>query len=154
MILFLNNFAKNLILIESISNPLSDINNISNITDKSNETREKIKGEYIPYTNKKLNWHTDGYYYPINLSVNPFLLHCENQAESGGKNQLIDHEVIYIFLRDHNPEFIDILMRKDIMEIPKNKNISSSKSIKGPVFYIDKENYLNMRYTSRKQNIV
>ena len=152
--LVLQQFCKKLNLVESISNPLSDINNISNITDNSNKTREKIKGEYIPYTNKKLNWHTDGYYYPTNFSVKSFLLHCENQAESGGKNHLIDHEIIYIFLRDHNPEFIDILMQKDIMEIPKNKNISSSKSIKGPVFYIDKENYLNMRYTSRKQNIV
>ena len=73
----------------------------------------------------------------------------ESQRQAG-KNHLIDHEIIYIFLRDHNPEFIDILMQKDIMEIPKNKNISSSKSIKGPVFYIDKENYLNMRYTSRE----
>ena len=45
-------------------------------------------------------------------------------------------------------------MQKDIMEIPKNKNISSSQAIKGPVFYIDEGNYLNMRYTSRKQNIV
>lgn len=152
--LVLQQFCKKLNLVESISNPLSDINNISNITDKSNETREKIKGEYIPYTNKKLNWHTDGYYYPINLSVKSFLLHCENQAASGGKNQLIDHEVIYIFLRDHNPEFIDILMQEDIMEIPKNKNISSSQAIKGPVFYIDEGNYLNMRYTSRKQNII
>ena len=40
------------------------------------------------------------------------------------------------------------------MEIPKNKNISSSQAIKGPVFYIDEGNYLNMRYTSRKQNII
>ena len=39
--------------------------------------------------------------------------------------------MIYIFLRDHNPEFIDILMQEDIMEIPKNKNISSSQAIKG-----------------------
>ena len=73
------------------------MNNISNITDNSNKTRKKIKGEYIPYTNKKLNWHTDGYYYPINLSVKSFLLHCENQAASGGKNQLIDHEVFIFF---------------------------------------------------------
>ena len=51
MILLLNNFAK-LNLIESISNPLSDINNISNITDKSNETREKIK-ENISHTQIK-----------------------------------------------------------------------------------------------------
>ena len=50
MILLLNNFAKS--LIESISNPLSDINNISNITDKSNETREKLK-ENISHTQIK-----------------------------------------------------------------------------------------------------
>tara|TARA_B100001113_G_scaffold353132_1_gene356445 strand:+ start:28 stop:912 length:885 start_codon:yes stop_codon:yes gene_type:complete len=152
---FLQEFCKKLKLIESVSNPLSDINNISNITDNSAfKSNNSNKTEYIPYTNKKLNWHTDGYYYPINISVKSFLLHCESQAEQGGRNFLIDHEIIYIFLRDHNPDYIDILMQKDIMEIPRNKNIKDSKAIKGPVFYIDKDGSLNMRFTSRKQNII
>ena len=40
------------------------------------------------------------------------------------------------------------------MEIPKNKNSKSSLSSIGPVFYIDTENFLNMRFTSRQQNII
>ena len=150
----LKEFCSKLNLVKSISNPLSDENNISNITNEPKLVEKKSGVEYIPYTNKQLNWHTDGYYYPIDKSVKSFLLHCECPADEGGKNLLIDHEIIYIYLRDHNPDYIDILMKKNIMEIPKNKNIKGSKSIIGPVFYIDDEGLLNMRFTSREQNII
>ena len=41
--LVLQQFCKKLNLVESISNPLSDINNISNITDNSNKLVKKSK---------------------------------------------------------------------------------------------------------------
>ena len=150
----LKEFCSKLKLIKSIPNSLSDENNISNITAETKLIERKSGVEYIPYTNKKLNWHTDGYYYPIDDSVKSFLLHCECPADKGGKNFLLDHEIIYIYLRDHNPDYINILMQKNIMEIPRNKNIEGSKSIVGPVFYIDEEGFLNMRFTSRQQNII
>ena len=147
-------FCSKLQLKDSISNLLANENDISNITDQS-EVKEKKSGvEYIPYTNKQLNWHTDGYYYPIKYSVKSFLLHCENPAANGGQNILLDHEIIYIYLRDHNPDFIEILMQNNIMGIPKNNNISGSSSIVGPVFYTDEDGFLNMRFTSRQQNII
>ena len=82
------------------------------------------------------------------------MLHCENPAANGGQNILLDHEIIYIYLRDHNPDFIEILMQNNIMGIPKNNNISGSSSIEGPVFYTDEDGFLNMRFTSRQQNII
>ncbi len=150
----LQNFCTKLDLINFVSNLLADSKGISTITDQVN-TKSKLSGiEYIPYTNKQLNWHTDGYYYPINTSVKSFLLHCMLPAKSGGENILLDHEIIYIYLRDHNHDFIKILMQNNIMEIPKNKNIKNSQSIIGPVFYTDEDGFLNMRFTSRQQNII
>jgi hypothetical protein len=150
----LQEFCVQLNLMSSVSNLLADQNGISSITDNSSLVQKKSNIEYIPYTNKPLNWHTDGYYHPLHLTVKSFLLHCNEPAQKGGENLLLDHEILYIFLRDHNPDFIDILMQENIMEIPKNKNSKSSSSSIGPVFYIDTENFLNMRFTSRQQNII
>lgn len=147
-------FCSRLNLQSSVSNLFSDDSGISNITNEQNILKKDSRSEYIPYTNKSLNWHTDGYYYPENMSVKSFLLHCVNPAKNGGKNLILDHEVIYIFLRDHNPEYIDILMHNDVMEIPKNQNNKDSKNISGPVFYIDENGLLNMRFTSRQKNII
>jgi len=150
----LQNFCSKLDLQNSISNLFSNENGISNITDELNLSKKDSRSEYIPYTNKSLNWHTDGYYYPRDKSVKSFLLHCVNPAEDGGVNLLLDHEIIYIFLRDHNPDYINILMNNEIMEIPKNKNNKNSKTSSGPVFYIDRNGSLNMRFTSRQKNII
>jgi len=151
---YLHAFCAKLGLIKSISNLLSDDDNISNITNQDINKKSTINREYIPYTNKQLNWHTDGYYYPLDQTIKSFLLHCVNPAKEGGQNLLLDHEIIYIHLRDHNPDFIDILMQNNIMEIPKNNNVEGSKNISGPVFYTDDKNFLNMRFTSRQQNII
>jgi len=149
----LENFCTMLNLNNSISNLFSDSNNISDIKDHK-DTNNNQMGEYIPYTNKPLNWHTDGYYYPLNNSVKSFLLHCVNPAHRGGENLLLDHEILYILIRDHNPSYIKILMENNIMGIPRNKNNAESTNINGPVFFIDDEYSLNMRFTSRQQNIV
>ena len=148
------NFCATLGLTNSVSNLFSDEDNISNITNQEEKEKLTSKGEYIPYTNKQLNWHTDGYYYPINSAIKSFLLHCVCPAKEGGENLLMDHEIIYIHIRDHNPDFIDVLMQNNVMEIPSNKNIKGSKNISGPVFYVDEKNFLNMRFTSRQKNII
>ena len=149
----LENFCTMLNLNNSISNLFSDSKNISDIRDHKDTNNNQI-GEYIPYTNKPLNWHTDGYYYPLNNSVKSFLLHCVNPAHRGGENLLLDHEILYIIIRDYNPNYIKILMENNIMGIPRNKNNAESTNINGPVFFIDDEYSLNMRFTSRQQNIV
>jgi len=150
----LQEFCAQLNLVGSVSNLLADKNGMSSITDNSSLVQKKSNIEYIPYTNKTLNWHTDGYYHPLNSTVKSFLLHCNEPAQDGGENLLLDHEILYIFLRDYNPDYIDVLMQENIMEIPKNKNSKYSSSSVGPVFYIDRENFLNMRFTSRQQNII
>ena len=111
--------------------------------------------DYIPYSNRPLNWHTDGYYATKKNPVRSFLLHCVRQASVGGESSLIDPEVVYIRLRDLNPLYISSLMLEDAMTIPANTFDKSvlRPQITGPVFWID-QGTLRMRYTARKRNVL
>ena len=111
---------------------------------------------YIPYTTKALNWHTDGYYNPINEHIRSFLLHCIQNATTGGENMLINHELIYIQLYDKDPELVAALMQTDALTIPANieHGVQVRAAQTGPVFYRDSStNTLQMRYTARSRSI-
>jgi len=115
------------------------------------------KGGYIPYTNKPLSWHTDGYYNAPENRIRAMVLHCDRDASEGGVNELLDPEIAYIRLRDENPQFIASLMHQQAMIIPANEDPRSAyrpDSI-GPVFEIDEQSgYLDMRYSARARNII
>jgi hypothetical protein len=88
--------------------------------------------------------------------IRAMLLHCVRSAGEGGENGLLDHEVVYIRLRDENPDYIAALMRPDVMTIPANTEPDGTIRAEntGPVFVIDPETGgLAMRYTARKRNI-
>jgi hypothetical protein len=111
---------------------------------------------YIPYTNHRLLWHTDGYYNPAGQQVHAIVLHCVNPAARGGENALLDHEVAYIHLRDANPQFVRALMAPDAMTIPANTEpgIAPRPAQSGPVFSVDSASgSLHMRYTARTRSI-
>ena len=112
--------------------------------------------QYIPYTNRALNWHTDGYYNPFGRQISAFALYCVNQAEKGGDNFFFDHEIMYLLIRDTAAELMEALMCPDLMEIPAN--IQGNRIVRaqesGPVFSIGRNGTLDMRYTSRPRNIV
>jgi len=111
--------------------------------------------QYIPYTNRALNWHTDGYYNPFDRQINAFALYCVNQAAKGGGNFFFDHEMMYLLIRDSSVELMEALMCPDLMEIPAN--IQGNRIVRaqesGPVFSIGRSGTLNMRFTSRPRNI-
>ncbi|MCO6413835.1 MAG: TauD/TfdA family dioxygenase [Thiogranum sp.] len=117
---------------------------------------QRQEGEYIPYTNRRLNWHTDGYYNAADRQVRGVILHCVQPAAEGGENALLDHEIAYIQLRDENPDFIRALMAADTMTVPAN--IRDGREIRpqhsGPVFSVDAGGKLHMRYSARARNIV
>lgn len=114
------------------------------------------RARYIPYTNRALNWHTDGYYNPTESRIDAFSLYCANQAGKGGDNFLLDHEMVYLQIRDTDPDLLVALMDPGVMVVPAN--ISDNRLVRqaesGPVFMIDSETgRLNMRYSARPQNI-
>lgn len=118
---------------------------------------EKRQFEYIPYSNRAISWHTDGYYNTLEKRIRGMILHCVSPAARGGENALVDHEMIYLQLRDENPAHIEALMQPEVMTIPAN--IEGGVEIRGeqtgPVFSIDEDTgSLHMRYTARTRSIV
>ena len=98
------------------SNMLADDDGITSLQ----VAEEKSQRGYIPYSNKRLLWHTDGYYNSADRRIRAFVLHCVSPAAEGGDNSLLDHEAAYILMRDANPEYIHALMAPDAMTIPAN----------------------------------
>lgn len=112
-------------------------------------------GGYIPYTNKRLSWHTDGYYNPPKQQVRAIAMHCVRPAAQGGENQFLDPEILYIAIRDQNPQWIEALQSPDAMVIPANveNGVTIRGETRGPVFSVIPSGYLHMRYSARTRNI-
>jgi alpha-ketoglutarate-dependent taurine dioxygenase len=110
---------------------------------------------YIPYTDRPIKWHTDGYYNSPEWQIRGMVLHCVRRAASGGENRLIDHEMAYLLLRDESPEHIHALMQPDAMVIPER--VDEKDGVRpaqgGPVFSLDGNGNLHMRYTARTRSI-
>jgi len=120
------------------------------------QVREQVGNMYIPYTNKALSWHTDGYYNHLDKQIFGIIMHCVRPAIEGGVNSLINPENVYIALRDENPAYIEALMHPEAMIIPDN--VEAGKVIRaaqdGPVFMVKPNGRLHMRFSARKRNIV
>ena len=166
-------FARQLGLVRLEGNYLADEDGLSSITPADDE--ESIRGEYVPYTHKPINWHTDGYYNAPDRRILGMLLHCAQDADSGGENALLDPDIAYIQLRDTNPDYVAALMQPNAMTIParmdeaaltptlsqreRGQTLSPNPSIarpeqSGPVFSVDPiEGFLHMRYTARTRSI-
>lgn len=133
-------------------NWLADDDGVSQVT----VTGEAGRGEYIPYTNRPIRWHTDGYYNPPERRIRAMVLHCVVAAAEGGVNALLDHEIAYLLLRDADPAHVRALMREDAMTIPARADEDgiARPAQTGPVFSIDPANgSLHMRYTARTRSI-
>ena len=132
-------------------NLCADEDAITSLTVRSDALRQG----YIPYSNRPIAWHTDGYYNPLDRQIHALLLHCVQPAEVGGENDLLDHEIVYIMLRDENPDYIRALMHPNAMTIPANEVegevLRPARS--GPVFAVYPDGHLHMRYTDRSRSI-
>jgi alpha-ketoglutarate-dependent taurine dioxygenase len=132
-------------------NMCADNDAITSLTVQSDALRQG----YIPYSNRPIAWHTDGYYNRLDRQIHGLLLHCVQPANEGGRNELLDHEIVYLRLREENPDFIRALMHPRAMTIPANrvegKELRPARS--GPVFAIYPDGHLHMRYTDRSRSI-
>lgn len=130
----------------------ADHDGVSELTVRDGQWR----GGYIPYTNKPIHWHTDGYYNEEQRKIHSMVLYCVQNALRGGENALLDHEIAYIHLRDNNPDYIRALLHPQAMTIPANiingREIRPDRS--GPVFSIDTNGSLHMRYTARTRSVI
>ena len=122
------------------------------------DEEDKKRKHYIPYSNRPIKWHTDGYYNTSDKQIRGMLLHCVNPASEGGDNALLDQEIVYLLLRDENPDYIRLLMQDDVMVIPprlnKDNEIVRAEEA-GPIFSVESQTgNLHMRYTIRTHNII
>jgi hypothetical protein len=132
-------------------NPGADEDAITAVTIQS----DALHRGYIPYTDKPIAWHTDGYYNSRQRQIHAFILHCVTPAAEGGENALLDPDIVYIRLRDRDPTHIRALMHAEAMTIPPN--IINGEELRpastGPVFTVGAHGKLAMRYTDRRRNI-
>lgn len=134
------------------SNYLADDDGITSLT----VNPEGEHPHYIPYTNRPIKWHTDGYYNTPQNQIRGLLLHCVHSAGAGGENGLIDPEIAYIRLRDAGADHIRALLHPEAMTIPPGKDGEGGERgrASGPVYSYDPaSDSLHMRYTARKRNI-
>ena len=130
----------------------ADHDGVSELTVRDGQWR----GGYIPYTNKPIHWHTDGYYNEEKRKIHGMVLYCVQNALRGGENALLDHEIAYIHLRDNNPDYIRALLHPQAMTIPAN--VVNGREIRpdraGPVFSVSTGGSLHMRYTARTRSVI
>ncbi len=133
-------------------NWLADDNGLTSLTVRDDGVRK----HYIPYTNRAINWHTDGYYNIASQQILALNLHVVQRAASGGENALLDHEIAYILLREKNPDYIRALMASNTMTIPARieEGTIARQEEPGPVFSIRADSNLHMRYTIRVNNVI
>ena len=135
------------------ANWLADEQGISHITVSAGDGQRQA---YIPYTDRPIKWHTDGYYNPPERKIHSFILHCVHSAMQGGENRLLDHEIAYLMLRDENPDLIRALSATDAMTIPERTDEDgvARAAQTGPVFSVNSDGTLHMRYTARTRSIL
>lgn len=113
-------------------------------------------GEYVPYTDKALNWHTDGYYNAPDRKIESMVLHCVRPAAEGGENALLDPDIAYIVLRDANPDWARALCHPDSLTTPANiqNGVTIRPQRSTSVFSMASDGSLLMDYTERKRNVI
>jgi len=119
-------------------------------------TNEGRRSGYVPYSHRSLSWHTDGYYNKELNRVHAVVLHCAQDATTGGGNALLDPDIAYIRLHDADPAFITAFEHPDCMTLPANVEDGHEirPAVSGPVFsYSQSGGALHMRYSARRKNI-
>jgi alpha-ketoglutarate-dependent taurine dioxygenase len=138
-------------LVELDANWLAGEDGISEIKVSAGGARQL----YIPYTDRPIKWHTDGYYNSPDRLIRAMVLHCVRPAAQGGENRLMDHEMAWLLLRQQDVAHIRALMQADAMLIPERTDEQgvARAAQAGPVFSLDAHGNLHMRYTARTRSI-
>lgn len=142
-------------------NPYADEDAITPLHVAAGQDRlEQGRKLYIPYTDRAINWHTDGYYNTPDRRIRGMILHCVRPAGGdtrGGANALFDPEMAYLLMRERDPDMVRAFAATDAMTIPANavdEGVARG-DVSGPVFSVNRaDGTLYMRYTARKRNIV
>lgn len=136
-------------------NPESGEDGLTRLTPREKGEYKSSAYEYIPYSDRPISWHTDGYYNRPDRRIRSLALHCVRAARVGGANRAIDHEIVYILLRDQDPQGARALFSAGAMTI--DARIENGKIVRperaGHLFKIESGLSLSARYTHRSRYI-
>jgi len=113
-------------------------------------TDSGILNKAIPFTTRHVRWHTDATYYGSDKTIQALFLLCKRPAVEGGDNKVLDNEVLYILLRDKDPDALKILMRNDCFKYKNPKTGEISEQLGGKVFWTNADGHLCHRFSFRK----
>ena len=116
-------------------------------------TNSGILNQAIPFTTRHVRWHTDATYYGSDKTIQALFLLCQRPAIEGGSNKVLDHEILYILLRDKNPEALRVLMSKDCFKYKNPKTGEIDDHLGGKVFWTNSDGYLCHRFSFRKMDM-
>lgn len=122
-------------------------------TDSDELTASGILNQAIPFTTRHVNWHTDATYYGSDKTIQALFLLCKRPAVDGGSNKVLDHEVLYIQLRDKAPDALKTLMGNDCFKHKDPKTGEISQNLGGKVFWTNANGDLNHRFSFRKMDM-
>ncbi len=129
------------------ANPLAPADGVARIAVDA----ARAAAGYIPYTARRMRWHTDGYYNPAGRPVRAMILHCVRAAAAGGETALLDPELAWLLLREADESLVAALMQPDALTIPA---APGRDAVAGPVFALDPgTGDLRMRYTARRRSV-
>jgi hypothetical protein len=116
-------------------------------------TDSGILNRAIPFSTRHCNWHTDATYYGSDNTIQALFLLCKRPAVEGGSNKVLDHEVLYIQLRDKDPGALEVLMNKDCFNYrnPATGGIDLHRG--GKVFWTNADGHLCHRFSFRKTDM-
>ncbi len=116
-------------------------------------TDSGILNHAIPFSTRHVNWHTDATYYGSHDTIEALFLLCKRPALEGGSNKVLDNEILYIHLRDRNPEALRVLMNKDCFNYrePASGEIHPERG--GKVFWTNSDGHLCHRFSFRKTDM-
>ncbi len=121
---------------------------------KSDElTDSGILNRAIPFTTRHVRWHTDATYYGSDKTIQALFLLCKRPAVEGGNNKVLDNEVLYILLRDKDPEALRILMRNDCFKYKNPETGEINDHLGGKVFWTNSDGQLCHRFSFRKMDM-
>lgn len=113
-------------------------------------TSSGILNQAIPFTTRHVRWHTDATYYGSDKTIQALFLLCKRPAIEGGSNKVLDHEIMYILLREKNPEALAVLMNKDCFNYRNPKTGEIDASLGGKVFWTNADGHLCHRFSFRQ----
>jgi len=142
---------KNLGLTQPDTGIISAEDNLS-LLENSNDEKQR---RFVPYSNRTMNWHTDGYYNAPTEAINCFCLHCLRPAQQGGELSLMDDHLLLIALYEKEPAAVALLAHPEAMMLPSSQDeYGHSRPDRWvAVFAASPVNGLQTRFTTRQRNI-